>query len=152
MAGNIRPNLNIKSSALSNKRKIRTRYNAPEINITPFVDVLLVLLVVFMIASPVIVSGLNVNLPNGSENYDVKVSDLNITVTIDSLNNIYVDDSPTIFANFMEYIFSKSKGNKSASIFIRADKALNYGNVMNIVAKLSQNGYSQVVLVTDENN
>ena len=132
------------------KFKKRQRGITPEINVTPFVDILLVLLIVFMVASPAIVSGLNINLPTGEANHTVMVNDKNITITLDSSNHIFVNDKPISMNALVGVIADESSGNKDAIIFFRADQVLQYGVVMSVINNLAQSGYSKIVLVTED--
>lgn len=131
--------------------KLKGRRGAmpPDINVTPFVDILLVLLIIFMVASPAIVSGLNINLPKGVANHDVMVNDKNVTITIDKSNNLYVNDKP-ITGTLLDTIKTETKGNQEAILFLRGDRVLQYGTVMNTINSLAKNGYVKIVLVTED--
>ncbi len=131
-------------------KKRRSSGIPPEINVTPFVDVLLVLLIIFMVASPAIVSGLNIELPRGEANHEVMANDKSITVTLDSSNQIFVNDSRISRDGLGVQIDSASDGNKDAIIFLRADRVLQYGAIMSVINDLAKNGYAKIVLVTED--
>jgi len=119
-----------------------------EINITPFVDVLLVLLIIFMVAAPMLTSSVDVNLPQGVETANEEKLQT-ITVSVKSDGAIFLQEDPiksTILATRLKEI---SANNFSRKIFVRADKALDYGKVMDVVKTISLAGFAQVVLVTE---
>ena len=119
-----------------------------EINITPFVDVLLVLLIIFMVAAPMLTSSVDINLPQGVETANEEKLQT-ITVSVKSDGTIFLQDDPiksTILASRLKEI---SANNFTRKIFVRADKSLDYGKVMDVVKTISMAGFAQVVLVTE---
>jgi biopolymer transport protein TolR len=121
----------------------------PEINVTPFVDVLLILLVIFIVTSVSIVSGFVVDLPKGStksENVDSK----RVVVSIDRNGVFYLNDTSIIAENFIEEVEKISKQDKEYAIFIFGDRAIQYNNIMSAINKLNKSGYQKIVLVTDD--
>lgn len=119
-----------------------------DINITPFVDVLLVLLIIFMVAAPMLTSSVDVNLPQGSVNPENdKMQTITISVRAD--NSIYLQDDLVKFSILPTKLKEISANNFDRKIFVRADKNLDYGNVMDVVKTISQSGFSKVVLVTE---
>lgn len=131
-----------------NKKK---RQTISEINITPFVDVLLVLLIIFMISAPTINGKVDVNLPKGvKDSSDEKVE--NVSVSIKSDGAIYLQDELTKFSYLAPKLKEITSNNFSNKVFVRADKALDYGKVMEVVREISVAGFSQVVLVTETKN
>jgi len=132
----------------SPKKNGNKRAVISEINITPFVDVLLVLLIIFMVAAPMLTSSVDVNLPQGVETANEEKLQT-ITVSVKSDGAIFLQDDPiksTILASRLKEI---SANNFSRKIFVRADKSLDYGKVMDIVKTISVAGFAQVVLVTE---
>lgn len=119
-----------------------------DINITPFVDVLLVLLIIFMVAAPLITSSVDVNLPEGSKNPD-EFKNQTITITVRNDNSIFIQDDLVKFPLLAIRLKELSANNFTRKIFVRADKSLDYGSVMNVVKTITQAGFSQVVLVTE---
>lgn len=121
----------------------------PEINVTPFVDVLLILLVIFIVTSVSIVSGFVVDLPKGSaksENVDSK----RVVISIDRNGTFYINDTSIVAENFIEEVEKISKQDKEYSIFIFGDRAIQYNNIMSAINKLNKSGYQKIVLVTDD--
>lgn len=121
-----------------------------DINITPFVDVMLVLLIVFMISAPLLVSGINVNLPKNDAAPVVDSQDpFIISVTQDG--KIFYDKKEIDFSALKLFIKENvlSQNNK---IYIRGDKNISYGDVMNIITEINRAGYHKVSLVTENDS
>ena len=132
----------------SPKKNGNKRAVISEINITPFVDVLLVLLIIFMVAAPMLTSSVDINLPQGVETANEEKLQT-ITVSVKSDGAIFLQDDPiksTILASRLKEI---SANNFTRKIFVRADKSLDYGKVMDVVKTISVAGFAQVVLVTE---
>lgn len=132
----------------SPKKNGNKRAVISEINITPFVDVLLVLLIIFMVAAPMLTSSVDINLPQGVETANEEKLQT-ITVSVKSDGAIFLQDDPiksTILASRLKEI---SANNFTRKIFVRADKSLDYGKVMDVVKTISMAGFAQVVLVTE---
>ena len=121
----------------------------PELNITPLVDVMLVLLAILMVIAPNIIFEENIKLPQGSTTNQVsKIPPVHIT--IDKDRNIKVNKDNHLLNNFIDNFFLYSKKlNKKASVLISADKRLDYGVVMSVLAAVKQAGFSEVSLATD---
>ncbi len=119
-----------------------------DINITPFVDVLLVLLIIFMVAAPMLTSSVDVNLPQGSVNPENDKMQT-ITISVKADKTIYLQDDQVKFSILPTKLKEISANNFDRKIFVRADKNLDYGNVMEVVKTISQAGFSKVVLVTE---
>ena len=126
----------------------RRRGAISAINVTPFVDVMLVLLIIFMITSPMLVAGINVNLPTSSGKV-ITESDDPISVTLDKAGNIYLNNTQIAQDNLVKKISAISKANKSIKIFIRGDKDINYGKMVQVVGLISQAGFTKIALVTE---
>jgi biopolymer transport protein TolR len=132
----------------SPKKNGNKRAVISDINITPFVDVLLVLLIIFMVAAPMLTSSVDINLPQGVETANEEKLQT-ITVSVKSDGTIFLQDDPiksTILASRLKEI---SANNFTRKIFVRADKSLDYGKVMDVVKTISVAGFAQVVLVTE---
>jgi biopolymer transport protein TolR len=132
----------------SPKKNGNKRAVISDINITPFVDVLLVLLIIFMVAAPMLTSSVDINLPQGVETANEEKLQT-ITVSVKADGSIFLQDDfikSSILASRLKEI---SANNFSQKIFVRADKALDYGKVMDVVKTISMAGFAQVVLVTE---
>ena len=128
----------------------RRRAVMAEINVTPFVDVMLVLLIVFMVSAPLLTVGVPINLPSSqakslSQNTDP------LTVAVDAQGQLYLQDAKITADDLLQKLqaVTASRGGVNAPIFFRADRALNYGMVMRLLGRLNAAGYSKVELVTD---
>ena len=128
----------------------RRRAVMSEINVTPFVDVMLVLLIVFMVSAPLLTVGVPINLPQSqakslSQNTDP------LTVAIDQQGQIFLQDAKVTDDELLQKLqaVTATRGGFAAPIYFRADKALNYGMFMRLLGRLNSAGYSRVELVTE---
>ena len=117
-----------------------------EINVTPFVDVMLVLLIVFMVTAPLLTVGIPVDLPK------VKASALTdqkdpIEITIKLDGKIYIGESLVEVENLVPRLNSITDQNTEARIYLRGDRVVAYGRVMAIMSKINSAGYTKVALV-----
>jgi len=121
----------------------------PELNITPLVDVMLVLLVVLMVIAPNIVYEENIKLPQGSTSQQLsKIPPVHIT--IDKERNIKVNKDTYLINAFIDnFSLYASKLDKKATVLISADKRLDYGVVMSVLAAVKQAGFTEVSLATN---
>jgi TonB system transport protein ExbD (group 1) len=119
-----------------------------EINVTPFVDVMLVLLIIFMVAAPLASVNVQVDLP-GSVSKPAKVKDP-IYVSLKKDGGIYIGDIQVTFANFSERLVSASGKNYNRRIFIRADKTVQYKEVMRVMNAVQDTGFYQIALVAED--
>lgn len=129
-------------------QKGRKRHVISEINITPFVDILLVLLIIFMVAAPMMTSSINIDLPKGvTDPVNEKVQP--IAVSIKSDGTLYVQDDPVKLGNLPTKLIEVTNNNLNTKIQVRADKSVDYGRVMDIIKTINLAGFKQVVLVTE---
>lgn len=121
----------------------------PELNITPLVDVMLVLLAILMVIAPNIVFEENIKLPQGSASKQIsKVPPVHIT--IDGEKNVKVNKETYLLNAFMDnFVMYANDLDKSATVLISADKSLDYGIVMSVLAAVKQAGFSEVSLATN---
>ncbi len=118
-----------------------------EINVTPFVDVMLVLLVVFMISAPLMTGGVNVNLPaNNSASNISNLKPFAITVTKDK--KIFYQETAIEFSRIQSFIKNNVLSTNTI-IYLRGDKDINYGYIMSVITQINQAGYKKVFLVAD---
>jgi biopolymer transport protein TolR len=121
-----------------------------EINVTPFVDVMLVLLIIFMVTAPLLVAGVPVNLPDsraGALDQDQKP----LQVSLDGEGRVFLDDDEVPLASLPERlqgIAARRTGKDSPQVFLRADRGLDYGRVMVVMGELNRAGLNRVALVT----
>ena len=120
-----------------------------EINVTPLVDVMLVLLIIFMVTSPMMISGVNVDLPKAATNA-VGGDDTPINVTIEANGRISLGEGIIIeHTNLKAKLLAITHEKLDTRIFVRGDKAVSYGHVMHIIAEISKAGFAKVALITD---
>ena len=118
-----------------------------EINVTPFVDVMLVLLIIFMVTAPMMVQGVDVNLPTASF-APLKGEDEHLVISVKKNQSIYINDqiiNILFLSQKLEKIFENSK---SRNIYLRADKDIPYGVVINIMSSIKNAGIKNIGLMT----
>jgi biopolymer transport protein TolR len=125
----------------------KSRQLMSEINITPFVDVMLVLLVVFMVTAPMMISGINVNLPK-TVAAPISGNDEPLTVTVTQKGTIYIQDIEINLQDLASKLAAVTHEKKDSRILVRGDKNANYGDIMQVVGSINQAGYSHISLVT----
>ncbi len=119
-----------------------------EINVTPFVDVMLVLLVVFMVADPLLTVGVPIDLPN-SEAKALPENTKPLSITIDKDGALYIQDEAIAFDELVPRLKVIFENRKDDRIYIHGDKAVDYGMVMKVMGRMNAAGFSRVALVTD---
>ena len=117
-----------------------------EINVTPFIDVILVLLIIFMIAAPLATVDVNVNLP-GLTADPQKRPDKPIFLTIKADHSLALGDNPISRESLASALNTETNGDKSQIIFLRADKSLPYGDFAEVINQLRRAAYLKVALV-----
>ena len=128
--------------------KLKRRYQPmAEINVTPFVDVMLVLLVVFMVTAPLLTVGVKVDLPR-VESKIIKGNDEPLTVSINGAGEIYLQEGLILLQELVPKLRAITSENPEARIFVRGDKEINYGLVMEIMGAINSAGFEKVALVT----
>lgn len=125
------------------------RRHLSQINVTPLVDVMLVLLVIFMITAPMMQAGIDVNLPK-VEASAIKSDEQSIVVTVDKRGRLYVNDSHVSSASLMQRLSSMSDGtDKNATVVLRADASVPYGKIMEAMAQIRKAGITRIGLMTE---
>ena len=121
-----------------------------DINVTPMVDVMLVLLIIFMVTAPLLTAGVPVNLPDSNAN-PLDQDQKPVQISLDQTGRIFVDDdevSPDTLPDRLAQIAGKGSPDKPPQIFLRADRGLDYGRVMRVMGELNHAGLNRVALVT----
>ena len=118
-----------------------------EINVTPFVDVMLVLLVVFMVTAPLLTIGVKVGLPR-SEAGSIPGNDEPLTVSINDVGQVYVQEAPVTFDELVPRLEAITGANPEIRIFVRGDEKINYGVVMQVMGAINTAGFAKVALIT----
>jgi biopolymer transport protein TolR len=136
--------------APGNGRRNRGRAPMSEINVTPFVDVMLVLLIIFMITAPLLVTGVPVDLPESRANA-LDQDQEPVQISIDQEGRIYLDDeemSRNGLATRLNEIAANQTPEDPRQIMLRGDKTLDYGLIMGVMGELNRAGLNRVSLVT----
>ena len=118
-----------------------------EINVTPFVDVMLVLLIIFMVTAPLLTSGIKINLPESSSVLKNEKKDP-VTVSINSKGEIFIQKKKFSKDQLINKLSLLKKNNQNLKIYIKGDKKLDYGKVMDLMNLINQSGFKKVALVT----
>jgi len=127
----------------------RGRYRPlAEINVTPLVDVMLVLLIIFMVTAPLISSAVNIDLPKVSAT-PVNQDSEPLKVQIDAQGNVFLQDQPVQLPELVTKLQAIAQDNKDRRIFLRGDKANTYEHVLEVMATIIQGGFTKVALLTD---
>jgi biopolymer transport protein TolR len=119
-----------------------------EINVTPFVDVMLVLLIIFMVTAPLLTVGVQVDLPETSADTLPEESEP-LTLTINSKGEVFIQETKIEFDNLIKKILAVSKNRTDTRIYVRGDKTINYGRVLEVMGKLSGSGFTKVALISE---
>lgn len=142
-------NLNSGGSARRGRRGAR-RAPMAEINVTPFVDVMLVLLIIFMVTAPLLVSGVPVELPESSAKpLDQKAEPIDIL--IDKEGQVFLDSEPVSDGELsarLEQIAGEQDPDNPRQIMLRGDTAISYGEMMKVMGELNRVGLNSVSLLT----
>lgn len=119
-----------------------------EINVTPFVDVMLVLLVIFMITAPLLTSTVPVDLPQ-TQAARATGQDEPLVVSVNSNGKVYLMDSELELDALIGRLRAITNNNNEARIFVRGDRAINYGRVLEVMGAIAAAGYTKVALVAE---
>ena len=118
-----------------------------EINVTPFVDVMLVLLIIFMVTAPLLTVGVQVDLPES--NADTLQSDNEpLEVTINAEGNIFIQETEITLKELIPKLIAITDNRLDTKIYVRGDEVIDYGRVMKLLGELSGSGFSKVALIT----
>jgi biopolymer transport protein TolR len=128
----------------------RGRYRPlAEINVTPMVDVMLVLLIIFMVTAPLMTSGVSVDLPKTNAaplNSDSEP----LTVSIKADGSIFLQEQGVAVADLVSKLQAIAKNNPERRIFVRGDKDLAYGRIMEVMGTITQGGFTKVALLAQQ--
>ena len=125
----------------------RTRHMS-EINVTPMVDVMLVLLIVFIVAAPLLTVGVAVDLPESAAN-PIRDQGEPLTVTVSADGTIYVQDTAVEYENLVSHLEAVAAAGYDQRIFIRGDQNRAYGDVVRVMGRINAAGFRRIGLVTD---
>lgn len=119
-----------------------------EINVTPFVDVMLVLLIVFMVSAPLLSTGISVDLPQSEAKAITENNNAPLEVTLDKDKKIYIGEEEVPAKSFIPMLTQIMKQKDDQRIYIRADEKLAYAEVMKVLGAVNRAGFSKVALIS----
>ena len=120
-----------------------------EINVTPLVDVMLVLLVIFMITAPLMLNGIKLELPKTQEVNPLKLTTTQVILSLTLTGELYLGEKKFLREEIIQAVDEALKENKTDVVFLRADFSLKYGAVASLMSFLTNHGVSKVALVTE---
>jgi biopolymer transport protein TolR len=138
------------AASLNGSAKGRGRYRPlSEINVTPLVDVMLVLLIIFMVTAPLMTSGVPVDLPKTSAQ-PLNSDSEPLTVSIDAQGKIFLQDEEVQLPELVAKLQAIAQNNADRRIFVRGDKELAYGRIMEVMGTITQGGFTKVALLAEQ--
>lgn len=120
-----------------------------EINMTPLVDVMLVLLVIFMITAPLMFNGIQLNLPKTREVNPINLNTEQVVLSYSRSKELYIGSEKILESELLGILQKELERTKNKVIFLRADFDLSYGHVAKLMSFLKGNGFNQIALVTE---
>jgi biopolymer transport protein TolR len=132
------------------KRRHRRRPVMAEINVTPFVDVMLVLLIIFMVSAPLLTVGVPIDLPQ-TQAKSLEQDREPLTVSVNQKGQVYLQNSEIKVEELVPKLqaITQVRGGMDERIYVRGDRNVDYGTVMRVMGRLSQAGFRRVALVTE---
>jgi len=119
-----------------------------QINVTPFVDVMLVLLIIFMVTAPMMIQGVDVSLPEATSE-PLQSETENLLITIDKNNHVYINDYPVTLDFLQEKLQKILEGREDRGVYLRADKDISYGMVVRVMSEIKNAGVVNLGMVTE---
>ena len=131
------------------RRRGVPRYGAmADINMTPFIDVMLVLLIIFMVAAPLLATGVAVDLPQ-TKSAPLNIEQKPVSISIDEKGQIFLMDQPVAVDQLVDKLQAASKAGADERVYVRGSKAVNYGRVAEVMSLVTGAGFKKVALVTE---
>ena len=131
-------------------RNGRGRYRPlAEINVTPLVDVMLVLLIIFMVTAPLMTSGVTVDLPKTSAS-PVNADAQPITISINSQGKVFLQNDAVEIGDLVTRLQAATNGQTDRRIFVRGDQSITYGQIMQVMGTIVSGGFSKVALLAQQ--
>jgi biopolymer transport protein TolR len=119
-----------------------------EINVTPFVDVMLVLLIIFMVTAPMLTSGVPIELPE-TKGQQLQTNKDPVTLSVDRSGKVFIQETEIKLDEIAPKLKAMAKNGYDEQIFIRGDKGIDYGTVMRVMGRVKAAGFTKVSLVTE---
>ncbi len=117
-----------------------------EINVTPFVDVMLVLLVIFMVTAPLLAVGVPVNIPE-SKAQNISRPDKPLVISIQANGDVYLQETKIELASLVAKLRAITNNKRDTRVYVRGDRAVAYGRIMEVMGTISSAGFAKVVLL-----
>ncbi|MFC1578220.1 protein TolR [Thermodesulfobacteriota bacterium] len=119
-----------------------------EINVTPFVDVMLVLLIIFMVTAPMMIQGVNVDLPEATAQ-PLDSEKEHLVITIDKDHQVHINDYQVSVESLSEKLLKILQGRSDREVYLKADKNIPYGIVVQVMAEIKDAGVEQLGMITE---
>jgi biopolymer transport protein TolR len=138
------------SSRPGGGRRGRARRHSPmhEINVTPFVDVMLVLLIIFMVTAPLLTVGVPLELPE-TKGQQLQANKEPVTISVQRDGKIYIQETQVAIEDIAAKLKAIAKAGYDEPVFVRGDKGIDYGTVMRVMGRIKLGGFNKVSLVTE---
>jgi biopolymer transport protein TolR len=120
-----------------------------EINMTPFIDVMLVLLIIFMVAAPLLATGVPIDLPQ-TKAAALNIDQKPVSIAIDEKGDIHFMDQPVRIEDLVSRLQAAAKAGADERIYVRGARSVNYGRVAEVMSLITSAGYKKVALVTEQ--
>jgi biopolymer transport protein TolR len=137
------------SGAGGKRRRRGRKMPIADINMTPFIDVMLCLLIIFMVAAPLLTAGVPLDLPQSQANA-LNSDKEPLTVSVDGKGEIYLQETKVALDEVVSKLTSIAQQGYEERVFVRGDKTVNYGQVMQVMGRISGAGFKKVALVTEQ--
>jgi biopolymer transport protein TolR len=143
--------LNANTAAVAGRRRHRRRPVMAEINVTPMVDVMLVLLIIFMVSAPLLTAGVPLELPQTQAKTLEQENKEPLTVSVNEKGQTYLQNTEISLEEVVPKLkaITDARGGADERIYVRGDRQVDYGTVMKLMGRISAAGYRRVALVTD---
>jgi biopolymer transport protein TolR len=138
------------AATFNSRMQRRGRYRPlSEINVTPLVDVMLVLLIIFMVTAPLMTSGVSVDLPK-TDAKPLNTDSQPLTVSVDATGKIFLQDQQVELPELVAKLQAIAQNNQDRRIFVRGDKNIAYGRIMEVMGTITQGGFTKVALLAEQ--
>jgi biopolymer transport protein TolR len=143
--------LNANAAAVAGRRRHRRRPVMAEINVTPMVDVMLVLLIIFMVSAPLLTAGVPLELPQTQAKTLEQDNKEPLTVSVNEKGQTYLQNTEISLEDVVPKLkaITDARGGADERIYVRGDRQVDYGTVMKVMGRISAAGFRRVALVTD---
>ncbi|WP_169570056.1 protein TolR [Sneathiella limimaris] len=139
--------MNSQYDAFTGKGRKRRHQAMSEINVTPFVDVMLVLLIVFMVTAPLLTVGVPLELPE-TKSKAIQGNDEPLVISVDQQGRVFLEDLEIGLEGLVDKLAAVTGAKKDQRIFVRGDKDVNYGRVLQVMGEIHDAGYTRVAMVS----